>query len=54
MCVIQQQTGFISLPGNYIVSAYPVEIHLIDVISTFAGVAAIGYVIAVLPIKLMK
>ncbi|MBR7157691.1 MAG: ABC transporter permease [Bacteroidales bacterium] len=54
LCIIQQQTGLISLPGNYIVSAYPVEIHVMDIIITFAGVAIIGYIIAILPSKVIK
>ena len=54
LCIIQQTTGLISLPGNYIVNAYPVEIHLADIIITFGGVALIGYLIALLPVKIMK
>lgn len=54
LCILQQQTGLISLPGNYIVSSYPVEIHIIDIIITFSGVALIGYIIALLPSKMIK
>lgn len=54
LCFIQQKTGIISMPGSYIVNAYPVDIHLLDVIITFAGVAAIGYLIAVVPIRTLK
>lgn len=54
LCVIQKVTGIISLPGNYIVSAYPVDIHLLDVLITFTGVALIGYIIAIIPVRLMK
>ena len=54
LCVLQKSTGIISLPGNYIVSSYPVEIQLTDVIITFGGVALIGYIIALLPVKVIK
>ena len=54
LCIIQKLTGIISLPGNYIVSSYPVEINIVDVVVTFAGVALVGYIIALLPTKLMK
>ncbi len=49
LCFIQQQFGLISMPGNYIISAYPVNIHFTDVLITFFGVALIGYLIALLP-----
>ena len=54
LCILQKTTGIISLPGNYIVSSYPVDIQILDVIITFGGVALIGYIIALLPVKLMK
>ena len=54
LCILQKATGIISLPGNYIVSSYPVDIQILDVIITFGGVALIGYIIALLPVKLMK
>ena len=50
LAVIQQQTGIISIPGNYIVSAYPVEIQIADVIITVAGVSITGFIISWLPI----
>ena len=51
LAFLQQKFGLISLPGNYIVSSYPVRIQLADVIATIAGVAVTGYVIAVLPAR---
>lgn len=50
LAFIQQQTGIVSMPGNYIVSAYPVEIRLTDIIITISGVSAAGYIISLLPI----
>lgn len=47
--LIQQQTGLIKMPGNYLISAYPVIIKWQDLVLTAAGVAFIGYLIALLP-----
>ncbi len=52
LCFIQQRFGLISMPGNYIISAYPVNIHISDIFITFFGVALIGYLIALLPSKI--
>ena len=41
------------MPGNYIVHAYPVILKAGDLLWTVAGVAAVGYFIAILP-SLMK
>lgn len=54
LCFIQQKFGVISMPGNYIISSYPVHINLADVFITFFGVALIGYFIAVLPVHIKK
>lgn len=48
---IQQQYGIVSLPGNYIFTAYPVDIELTDVAITFLGVTLIGFIISYLPAK---
>lgn len=47
--LLQQQFGFIKMPGNFVIQAYPIVLSLKDIIFTVAGVATIGYVIAVLP-----
>lgn len=52
LCFIQQKFGLISMPGNYIISAYPVNIHISDIFITFFGVALIGYLIALLPSRI--
>ena len=49
-CVLlQQKFGFIRMPGNYIINAYPVILKASDILWTAAGVAAVGYLIALLP-----
>ena len=51
LCYLQKEFGIISLPGNYIISQYPVEVHVSDVLITFAGIAVVGYLIAILPVR---
>ena len=51
VAILQKELGFISIPGNYIVSAYPVEIQLADIAITVAGVCIIGFLISYLPAK---
>ena len=48
--LLQQATGIIRMPGNFIVQAYPVILSWTDILLTAAGVAAIGYAVAVLPV----
>ena len=50
----QQQFGFIKMPGQFLVQAYPVILSWTDVLLTAAGVAVIGYLIALLPVAAMK
>ena len=47
--LLQQQLGFIKMPGHFIVQAYPVILSLSDALLTVAGVAGIGYIIALIP-----
>ena len=47
--LLQQRFGFIKMPGNYLVSAYPVVLKATDVLWTVLGVAGVGYLIALLP-----
>ncbi len=54
LCFIQQKFGVISMPGNYIISSYPVHVNIADVFITLFGVALIGYLIAVLPVHIKK
>ena len=48
--LLQQHFGFIKMPGQFIVQAYPVILSWTDVLLTVIGVAAIGYIIALLPV----
>ena len=48
---LQKIFGFISLPGNYIVSEYPVEIQFADVAITIVGVCLMGFLISYIPSK---
>lgn len=47
----QQHFGFIKMPGSFLVNAYPVIHQWQDVLATIAGVALIGYIIALLPVR---
>ena len=47
----QQNFGFIKMPGSFLVNAYPVILQWQDVLATIAGVALIGYLIALLPVR---
>lgn len=49
--LLQQKFGFIKMPGNFLVNAYPVIVSWSDILLTIAGVALIGYLIALLPVK---
>lgn len=48
--LLQQHFGFIKMPGNFVVSAYPVILSLPDILLTAAGVSIIGYLVALLPV----
>ena len=50
--LIQQHFGLIKMPGNYIVQAYPIILSPIDIAITAAGIALIGYLIALMPVRL--
>ncbi len=45
----QQQTGFIKMPGNFLVESYPVVIQSLDVWITALSVALVGWLIALIP-----
>lgn len=49
--LLQQKFGFIKMPGNFLVSAYPVILQWNDILFTILGVALIGYLIALLPVR---
>ena len=48
--LLQQHFGFIKMPGHFVVQAYPIILSWSDILLTVVGVAAIGYLIALLPV----
>lgn len=50
VCLVQQHFGIIKMPGSFIVQAYPIVLSWTDVLITVAGVAIVGYLIALLPV----
>jgi ABC-type lipoprotein release transport system permease subunit len=48
--LLQQHFGFIKMPGHFVVQAYPVILSAKDILLTCFSVAAIGYIIALLPV----
>lgn len=51
--LLQQHFGIIKMPGNFIVQAYPVILSVRDVIITAVSVAAVGWIIARLPVRFL-
>jgi len=47
---IQQRFGIVKMPGNFIVSAYPVVLKWGDVLLTAIGVSIIGLLVAIAPV----
>ena len=46
ICLAQQHFHLVRLPGNFIVSYYPVHLQWLDILIIFLSVAAIGYVMS--------
>ena len=49
---LQQAFSIIKMPGHFVVQAYPIILSWSDILLTAVGVAAIGYLIALLPVAL--
>ena len=47
--LLQQHFGFVQMPGNFAVTAYPVVLKTADLLWTVAGVAGVGLVMALIP-----
>ena len=47
--LLQQRFGLIPMPGNFVVSAYPVVLQARDLLWTVAGVLGIGFLMALVP-----
>jgi len=57
LCLLQQQYGLIrfgSDDGSYIISTYPVSVHILDIILVFITVIAIGFVSVWYPVRHMS
>ena len=52
--LVQQHFGFIKMPGHFVVQAYPIILSWSDILMTCAGVAIVGYLIALLPVAAYK
>ncbi|MBP5488353.1 MAG: ABC transporter permease [Bacteroidales bacterium] len=46
LVLIQQHTGLVKMPGNYLVNSYPVVLKWTDALLTAAGVALIGALVS--------
>ena len=49
---LQQTFGIIKMPGHFVVQAYPIILSWSDILLTIAGVAVIGYIIALIPARM--
>ena len=47
--LLQQRFGFVPMPGNFAITAYPVVLKTADLLWTVAGVAGVGLVMALIP-----
>ena len=54
LALLQQHFGFVKMPGNFLVSAYPVIVRAPDILLTAAGVGITGWLIALLSVKFNK
>ena len=54
VCFLQQRFGFVKMPGNFVVDAYPVVVKWLDILLIIAGVGLIGYLTALLAGKTAK
>lgn len=51
LVILQRRFGLVSMPGNFIVDAYPVVLKASDVLMTAAGVSLVGLLMAFLPAR---
>lgn len=57
LCLLQQQYGFVRLgesEGSFIVDAYPVSVHYIDVAIIFVTVIAVGWLAVWYPVRALS
>lgn len=53
-CLLQQRFGLISMPGNFVIQAYPVVLKGSDLLITALSVAILGYLIATFTERLSR
>lgn len=53
-CLLQQRFGLISMPGNFVIQAYPVVLKASDILITALSVAILGYLIAAFTERLSR
>ena len=53
-CLLQQRFGLISMPGNFVIQAYPVMLKASDLLITSLSVAILGYLIAAFTERLSR
>ena len=49
LVLLQQRFGLVPMPGNFLVTSYPGVLKATDILWTVAGVAGIGYLMALIP-----
>ncbi len=49
LVLLQEKLGLVPMPGHFIVQSYPVVLKGSDILWTIAGVAGIGYLMALIP-----
>ena len=54
LVLLQQRFGFVSMPGNFTITAYPVVLKLSDILWTVAGVSLVGLLMALIPSRKLK
>ena len=53
-CLLQQRFGLISMPGNFVIQAYPVVLKASDLLITALSVVILGYLIAAFTERLSR
>ena len=53
-CLLQQRFGLISMPGNFVIQAYPIVLKGSDLLITALSVAILGYLIAAFTERLSR
>ena len=54
VCLLQQHYGFVKMPGNFVVDAYPVVVQPLDIVLVVVGVGFIGWLISLLTRRITK